>query len=482
MALGLVSSSTLHDGAVDFWSRNTRRRVAYDFPQGTAPLTALLSLMEPESTPISVFGWQESRFTQIKTTLTITTGLPTDNVNFYLAGTTTTAGTPVTPAVGTSYRAYVDDASNFQVDDSVVFWNLVLTSGYGNLTGRITATNTTGADYVEFEATNALPSTIINNVAGDGSVASAGNEGKSVFLMGSAFAEGSRSRTGRNKYPIEINNCAQIHKNAFELTRNALKTPTTYNKSGHYEKALKDNGIDHLSGLEKTTLFGKRRYANAVDPDTGETVKRYFSGGLLWFLEQWELGNTSNTVGGVTGEINYRPGGAAVTTQTDWETYTDKRIIKLAGGTLSKSQFNELTSRAFEKTNNSSFDKLVLCGQGYYNKVSESFEKQITKYELRENGFKGYDFHLQEHASNSGTMYYKTHPLFTDSVFRNSAFIIDLGFLKYRYITDSDTDIVQGIQLPDADKRKDQYLTDAGIEIWYPEAHMFIQDLGGITS
>jgi hypothetical protein len=473
MALGLVSSSTLHDGAVDFWSRNTRRRVAYDFPQGTAPLTALMSLLEPESTPVSVFGWQEERYTQIKTTILTTTGLPTDNVVIYLGGTTTTAGTPVTPAAGTSYRIYVEDASNFQVDDSICLWNLVLTSGFGNLLGRVTATNTTNYDYIEFEATNALPSTIINNVAGSVT----GNEGKSVFLVGSAFAEGSRSRTGRNKYPIEITNCAQIHKNAFELTRNALKTPTTYNKSGHYEKALKDNGIDHLSGLEKTALFGKRRYANATDPDTGETVKRYFSGGLLWFLEQWELGNTSNG-----GEFNYRPGGANVIAETDWETYTDKRIIKLAGATLSKSQFNELTSRAFEKTNNSSFDKLVLCGQGYYNKVSESFEKQITKYELRENGFKGYDFTLQEHTSNSGTMFYKTHPLFTDSVWRNSAFIIDLGFLKWRYVTDSDTDIVQGIQLPDADKRKDQYLTDGGQEIWYPEAHMFIQDLGGISS
>lgn len=473
MALGLVSSSTLHDGAVDFWSRNTRRRVAYDFPQGTAPLTALMSLMEPESTPVSVFGWQEERFTDIKT-LTSTTGQPTADVVFYLGGTTTTAGTPVTPAAGTSYRAYVDDASNFQVDDSIVFWSLTLTSGTGNLTGRITATNTTGADYIEFEATNALPSTILNSAAA--------NEGKSVFLMGSAFAEGSRTRTGRNKYPIEITNCAQIHKNAFELTRNALKTPTTYNKSGHYEKALKDNGIDHLTGLERTALFGKRRYANATDPDTGETVKRYFSGGLLWFLEQWELGNTSNTTGGVTGEINYRPGAASIINETDWETYTDKRIIKLAGSTLSVSQFNELNSRAFEKTNNTSFDKLVLCGQGYYNKVSEAFEKKITKYELRENGFKGYDFEMQEHSSNSGTMYYKTHPLFRDAVFRNSAFIIDLGYLKWRYITDSDTDIVQGIQLPDADKRKDQYLTDGGIEIWYPEAHMFIQDLGGITS
>ncbi len=216
----------------------------------------------------------------------------------------------------------------------------------------------------------------------------------------------------------------------------------------------------------------------AVDPDSGEPVRRSFSGGLLWFLKQWELGNIAN--GGV---FDYRPGGADLTVQTDWETYTDKRIIKLNGTTLSRSQFNELTSRAFEKTNNSSWDKLVICGQGYLNKVAESFEKQVQWTSMRENGFKGWDFKLLEHQSNAGTMYYKTHPLFTDSsaLWRNSALIIDLGFLKWRPLTDHDTDIQEGIQSNDALIRKDQYLTDGGVEIWYPEAHMWVDQLGGIT-
>lgn len=463
MPLGLISSDTLDD----YWSRNTRRRVAYDFPQGSAPLTALMSLMDPEFTPIQEFGWQEERFSTIKT-LTSTTGQPTANIVFYNQGTDVSAGTPITITAGLQLRAYVDDASNFQVDDTIVFWNLTLTSGTGNLVGRITATNTSGADYIEFECTAAPASTVVN---------SASAEGKYVYLTGSAFAEGSRSRTGRTIFPVTINNYTQIHKNAFELTRNALKQPLVYNKSGHYEKALKDNGIHHLMGLELTALWGKRRKVTTeTDADTGRPVFRYFTGGLLWFLEQWELGNTGN--GGL---FDYRPGGADVTGQTDWETYTDKRIIKLAGGTLSKTQFNELMSRAFEKTNNSSWDKLVLCGQGYLNKVAEMFEKQIQWTSLRENGFKGFDFELVKHSSNAGTFWYKTHPLFNDPVWRNSAFILDLGFLKWRPITDSDTDVQQGIHANDADKRKDQYLTEGGLEVWFPEAHMFVSDLGGIT-
>lgn len=468
MALGLISSETLDE----YWSRNTRRRVAYDFPQGTAPLTALMSLFEPEETPIPEFGWQEERWTTIKTR-TSTTGQPTADITFYLGGGTVSAGTPITINVGLSLRAYVDDASDFQVDDTIAFMNLTCTSGTSNLTGRVTATNTTGADWIEFECT-AVPvcatPTVVNSTS---------SEGKYVVLIGSAYAEGSRSRSGRTKFPITVNNCVQMHKNAFSLTSYALKQPLTYNKSGHYEKALKDNGIIHLAGLEQTLLWERRRLGTAIDADDGSTVKRYLSGGIMWYLEQWEKGNTTNN-----GHFDYRPGGADVTAETDWETYTDKRIIKLGGATISKSQFNELNSRVFEKTNNSSYDKLVLCGQGYLNKVAELFEKQVTWTSMRENGFKGWDFELLKHSSNAGTVYYKTHPLFADSsgLWRNSALYVDLGFLKWRPLTDHDTDVHTGIQPNDALIRKDQYLTVGGPEVWYPEAHMWVDQLGGITT
>lgn len=461
MALGLVSSEVLDD----YWSRNTRRRVAYDFPQGQAPLTALLSLFEPEFTPIQEFGWLEERWHTEKTITADVTAV------FTQTGSTTSAGSPIAVAdatAGDSLRVYVVDSTLFQVNDSVGVFNLDLTGGTTyNMLGRVTAQAT---GYIEIELTNTAPATILNTTNG--------NEGKYVYLVGSAFAEGSNAAAlGRNRFPVEIKNFTQIHKNAFVLTRNALKQPLIYNKSGHYMKALKDNGIIHLMGLELSLMWGDRRSTTAIDADTGETVKRYFSGGLLWFLKQWELGNVSNG-----GAFDYRPGGADVTAQTDWETYTDKRIIKLAGATMSRSQFNELNSRVFEKTNASSWDKLCLCGQGYLNKVSEMFEKQVTWTSMRENGFKGFDFKLLEHSSNSGTVYYKTHPLFNDPLWRNSAFYIDMGFLMWRPITDSDTDIQEGIQLPGADKRKDQYLTDGGPEIWFPEAHMFVDNLGGITS
>jgi hypothetical protein len=37
------------------------------------------------------------------------------------------------------------------------------------------------------------------------------------------------------------------------------------------------------------------------------------------------------------------------------------------------------------------------------------------------------------------------------------------------------------IQLPDADKRKDQWLSECGFEVRFPEANMYVEALGGIT-
>jgi hypothetical protein len=48
-------------------------------------------------------------------------------------------------------------------------------------------------------------------------------------------------------------------------------------------------------------------------------------------------------------------------------------------------------------------------------------------------------------------------------------------------LLDSDTDIQPMIQLPDADKRKDQWLTECGFEFRFPEANLYVENLGGIT-
>jgi hypothetical protein len=459
MALGLIGSEQLDD----YWVQNTRRRIFYAYPNGTAPLTGLLSLMENKATPLPEFTWNEERWAAIKTT---TAGGPTSTVPFYLTGTTTTAGTPATFTQFQVVRIYVDDASNFQVDDTIKIFSADLTTGTVDIAGRVTATNTAGADYIEFAVTIAPVTTVLNSASA--------NIGKYLYLMGSAYAEGARSRTGRQVFPTQAKNYTQIQKTPFELTRTALKEPLKYDRSGAYKDVSKHNGINHLSQIELTAFFGERALTTAVDDDTGAVVRRGFTGGIRWYLDQWELGAVANG-----GAIEY--GQAKVSDQTDWVTYTNKRVIKLGATTITKSQFNELNSRVFARTNSTDWSKLCLCGPGYMSKVADVFERQLVRTSLRDEGFAGFNFKLNMHSSNAGDIYYKVHPLFNDPIMINSAFYIDLGYMGYRPLTDSDTDIQPMIQLPDADKRKDQWLTEYGFEIPFPEAFMYVENLGGIT-
>jgi hypothetical protein len=388
-------------------------------------------------------------------------------VVFYTAGTTTPVADPYTIVAFTAIRMYVADASMFQIDDMIVVFNLDLTSGTSEINGRVTLVNSTASPYyLEFEPVN-VPLSTLQNTASD-------NLAKYVYLTGSAYAEGSRSRTGRQKFPTEIKNYTQIQKTPFELTRTALKEPLKYDKTGAYKDVSKSNGIDHLSQIELTAFFGRRNKTTAVDPDTGQTVRRGFTGGLRWYLDQWELGSV--TAGGA---FDY--GQPDVHAQTDYTTYTTKRVIKLGGATITRAQFNTLMSNLFARTNSSDWSKLGLCGPGYLGKVADMFERQIQWTSLRDSGFDGFDFELVWHRSNAGSVYYKTHPLFNDPIMNNSCFYVDLGYMGYRPLTDSDTDIQPMIQLPDADKRKDQWLTEYGFEVPFPEAFMYVEALGGIT-
>lgn len=459
MPLGLISSEQIDD----YWVQNTRRRIFYAYPNGTAPLTGLLSMMETKDTPLPEFGWNEERWAAISTQ---TTGGPTTNVIFYTAGTTTPVADPYTIVAFTAIRMYVDDASMFQLDDVITIFSLDLTSGTADLNGRVTAVNTSGTDYIEFEPLN-VPASTLQNTATD-------NDNKYVYLIGSAYAEGSRSRTGRQRFPSEIKNYTQIFKTPFELTRTALKEPVKYDKTGAYKDVAKGNGIDHLSQIEFSAFFGRRNKTTATDDDTGQTVRRGFTGGIRWFLDQWEKGSVANG-----GAFDY--GQPDVSAQTDFSTYTTKRVIKLGGSTITRTQFNTLMSNLFARTNSTDWSKLGLCGPGYLGKVADMFERQIQWTSLRDSGFDGFDFELAWHRSNAGSVYYKTHPLFNDPIMNNSCFYVDLGYMGYRPLTDSDTDIQTMIQLPDADKRKDQWLTEAGFEIPFPEAFMYVESLGGIT-
>jgi len=77
-----------------------------------------------------------------------------------------------------------------------------------------------------------------------------------------------------------------------------------------------------------------------------------------------------------------------------------------------------------------------------------------------------------------GDFHFLTHPLFNDDPeWRFYCWIIDIHSIKYRPMTNRDTKLLKNRQENDADRRKDEYLTESTIEFWHPENNMLIKNV-----
>jgi hypothetical protein len=59
--------------------------------------------------------------------------------------------------------------------------------------------------------------------------------------------------------------------------------------------------------------------------------------------------------------------------------------------------------------------------------------------------------------------------------------ILDVQNLKYRYMQGRDTELLKNRQNNGDDFRRDEWLTEAGLECRFPESHMFIQNITNYT-
>lgn len=463
--LGLVSGKTFTDNA--FHNRNNRRRIFHDYPVGQFPLTGLLSLMDTEETDSFEFGWWEKRFKTPATTVAAAGGaltLPFGNA----AGNANLAATVIL-AAGALYTVCVTDPGDFLVRNQIWIQDVPLSNTtFTQVKGVITAV---AANVVTFQCSETT-GTILNSI----NLTTGGTKGPvgaNMIVIGNASQEGASSLSGRMYPPSYASNYTQIFRNAFNFTRNALKTPTTFDKTGLYRETAEDNLRAHMVEMEMAFLFGTKRVDNVVDPITGDTTPRRQTGGVIWFLEQWEAANSIYR-GGV--------GAPAITTDA-----TDEKRIISAGsagtaGTMNWTDLNKYLERAFRCTNNKSFEKIFMCGSGFLGAINTALENrsQLNKdYGVQ----KVYGMNVVTWETTFGTVHFKTHPLFSNNSYtRNNGLLLDVQNLKYRAYNDSDTTLLPNRQPRDYDGRKDEWLTEAGLEVNMPESCMYIKNLQNIAT
>lgn len=450
--LGLVSGATFETES--WYNRTNRRRIFRDFPTGHFPLTGLLSMMDDETCDSYKFGWFEKRHVEPEST---TKSGAASSAPFRVTLDGTAATSPLTLAAGDAISLTVVDSSQFSVRQVIQIHDLVISGGTASVIAIIeTLVSATLISLTVIEGAAA----ITNTHAANGDTAP-----KRITVIGNASAEGATSLSGKVYPPIEVENNTQIFRNAFEFTATALKVPTEFDQTGIYAESAEDALREHMTEIEKAFLFGSKGM-QSVTID-GVARPRRTTGGLLWYLKEYEKVNSPYRGGS---------GAAALTLNTNDE----KRIINLTGS-ITDVEFDGYLERAFRVTNNRTFEKVAMCGNGALGVINNYFK---TRGVLNKDfaAQKVYGMNVVTWESPWGTIHFKTHPLFNKSAhLRNDMFIIDVNQLKYRYLTDRDTQILPNRQANDFDGRKDEWLTEAGLEVNLPESNMYINNLSAIT-
>jgi hypothetical protein len=446
--LGLPSSAKFATEGDRFY--NHRRQILHSYPNGKSPLTGILSMVPTEETNDSLMYWYEKRYQSPKTTTRGTNPMTTD------APTTGDAddGTVITNGaknITTTFYLKVASTKDFKKGqifrlDSVgdQYWVLDVVRGVadqtllGYLVVRLLRAETVAT--TDFTA------------------------GTTVRIISTAYGEGAsgRGKTATGfKRPYPVMNTTQIHEDHFTFPGSVLQMGLKYDKTGPYREKAHDTMVDHMTGLERALIFGRRSTTTRASFDSDQedlTVRT--SSGIIEYLELWNAGSVGIAVDGVT----YAP--YSFKGQTTADTDDQCRIIENTTGTINFRKFTQWAERCGRYHTNNSDEKLVLLGSGALIALVEMFRNNTT-FRIIE-GEKIYGLTVTTIVTPFGRFHLVTHPMLVeDPVMTYWMLFLDIWSLKYRPLLNRDTRLLKNQQNNGDDFRKDTIRTEMGLEFWF---------------
>ncbi len=439
--------------------KNIRRSVFYFYPNGTAPLIGLLSLMKEEVTNDPEFKWYEKRLEQQRTTAAYISS----TISFYSSVsadflTWTAAAANFTMSADSQYGVKVASGGTAQFRVGHIFkMNIIDTSAATQeIQGRITYVDASN-NRLGFVCVKAPTADV------DYDAATTGNE---ILVIGNAFAEGALSVSSSaalstlNVYnaPINPSNYTQIFRTPYQITGTALKTSAKFDVEGIFPDMAKEGAVNHMREQEFAFIFGSARQFSS-----GSNIVRS-TGGVLYFLRLWEAADSIYRGG---------TGASAITSDSD----DNKRIITNSSGVLSINTYNTYLERIFRNVKNKNNEILALCGSGFLLTLNQAYEgKAVLQSSIPLTDT--YGMNVVGHQTPFGKVWYKTHPLMSlNPTLRYNGLFLDVGNLKYRPLAGRDTELLKNRQPNNADYIEHEWLTEAGLEVDAPEAHMYLQNV-----
>jgi hypothetical protein len=256
------------------------------------------------------------------------------------------------------------------------------------------------------------------------------NSGDELLIIGSAQPENDTSKPARSDLPSKVSNNTQIFRTPFEIS-GSLQASAFQVQPGEWPRQARNKGIEHAKDIEYTFLLGRK---SATNP--GSTEDRT-TGGVLSFI-------SSN--------------------QTD------------AGGDLSEAEFNAFMLQVMRYGSGSKLALASGVGVSALNKFPAS--KQQTR-----NDEDTYGMNVTQYSSPFGSLNLVYHRLLEGTKYSGYIIVVDMEEVAYRYLANDemnrDTKVLQNRQPNDQDGRKDEYLSEVGLEFGLQQTHGV---LTGITS
>lgn len=395
---------------------NWREMILRLYPNGKAPLTAIMAMQGNEKTTDPHFHWWERLLPDQRATIT---GVWDNAALNDAADGGETAGTTMYVQMSAA------DAAKFIPGHQMLLRDASILDTDVNC--KVTADS----------VINGANSYVTVKLLEDDDNSANGGDLTTVdvaLVVGTIHAEGGLSPDGLRYDPVEYFNYTQIFRTALEHTRTAAKTKL---RTGDDVMQAKKEALElHSIEIERAFTFGIRTLGTGTNGKPERTtggVKSFLSTNKYDFTKEAGTGTWLNT-----GE--------------DW---LDER-------------FEEI----FRYGNT---EKIALCGSGALLGI-QKIAKQNGLFDLTAKT-ESYGVKVLRWVTPFGEINLKTHPLMTyEPTTRNSMLIVDPSFLSTRII--DDTKYIPNIQANDLDGEKSEYLTESGLELHFEQAHGHFDGIG----
>lgn len=277
-------------------------------------------------------------------------------------------------------------------------------------------------------ATNTLTA-----VRGIGGGAAAILDNDELMKLSASSAENALSRTAKSRNPTKVTNYTQIFRDSIEASE-TWRGSSTFTTPADWDRMVAKKMIEHKIGLEEAYLHGK-----PSEDLTGAPLRT--TGGALNFIQ---------------------------TNRTDM------------GGTMTEAEFFAAYSAGFRYGNQEAKIGLAsrlavdVCNGFPRGKMEVVQGDQDSSYGLK----------VMRYVSPHGVLKLVTHNLLEGAVYGGYIVGLDMSQVRKRPMADGDggtrdTHINEHIETPGQDGRKDEILTESGLEFGLEKTHFVMSNISG---